>query len=191
MNKSLSIVIPVRVGGSVETTLRSLTGQTFQDFDIIISQDERSSASWARNRGFEFVKTEYVLFSDDDIEWLPNGLESLMTAIKLNPQAAYAYGSYQMGGRLYCDQVFDPVILHQRNYISTMSVIRSAEFPGFDESLDRLQDYELWLRMLTGGRTGVYCGRLIFKTERRSGITYDGCTSYETAFQRVHEKLGV
>lgn len=189
--KVLTVIIPLRQGGYPETTMRSLSKQTFQDFDVIVSQDEKGNASWARNRGFELAKTEFVLFCDDDINWMADGLETLVTGIRNHPAASYSYGSYWMDGRLYCDQEFDPVILRHRNYISTMSVIRTADFPMFDESLDRLQDWELWVRMMLGGKAGVYCGRLIFKTERRDGITRNGRVSYEEAEQIVKEKHGL
>jgi len=62
---------------------------------------------------------------------------------------------------------FDANSLHRSNYISTMSLIRTEKFPGFDESLHRFQDWDLWLTMLHNGDTGEFTGECSFKTESR------------------------
>lgn len=172
MSPSLSIIIPIRQGGNPAPTLTSLAASKFQDFEIICSWDHAGNANAARNAGFRLASAPLVLFSDDDITWKPDALARLVSTLGDNPDAAYAYGSYTMGGRTFCDRPFDGQRLRRGNYISTMSVIRREAFPGFDESLRRLQDYDLWLTMLGRGHVGVYCGAEIFTTAVRNGITY-------------------
>jgi hypothetical protein len=60
---------------------------------------------------------------------------------------------------------FDADSLCRGNYISTMSLIRTEKFPGFDESLKRFQDWDLWLTMLKEGDTGEFTGKCSFKTQ--------------------------
>lgn len=73
-----------------------------------------------------------------------------------------------------------------------MSVIRRSGFPGFDESLRRLQDYDLWLTMLGRGQRGVYCGAEVFSTLVRNGITYaPDAQPYEEALRVVRRKHGI
>jgi hypothetical protein len=97
-----------------------------------------------------------------------------------------------MGGRVQCDREFDAAALRRQNYISTMSVIRRDAFPGFDESLRRLQDYDLWLTMLAAGHVGVYCGAEVFSTLVRNGITYaPDAQPYEEALRIVRRKHGL
>jgi len=64
-------------------------------------------------------------------------------------------------------------------------------FPGWDESIERLQDFDLWLSILTPGKLAVNCGRRIFSTARRDGITQNGKVSYQDAWQRLKEKHGL
>jgi hypothetical protein len=87
-----------------------------------------------------------------------------------------------------CNVEFDAQRLRRHNFISTMSLVRRADHPGFDESLVRAQDWDLWLTMLEQGKVGVYCGRRIFRSAVRPGITYGGGTSWAKAVQIVKAK---
>ncbi len=171
---ALSVVIPVRKGGSPGITLSSLAGQTFRDFEAIVSWDQKANANWARNRGAELAESPLILFSDDDIKWEPDALAVLIHALEGAPAASFAYGGYENGERIQCDQPFCRERLLRANYISTMSLVQREHFPGFDETVERLQDWDLWLTMIDQGRVGVYCGSLIFRTDKGNGITYGG-----------------
>lgn len=167
-SNKISVVIPCRAGSYPKTTLYSLSKQTIdpKDFTVTIIFDEHQrGANWARNKGFESVLTEFVLFSDDDIEWKPYALELLRDTLVAFPEASYSYGAYRMNGGVYCRKAFNAAALKRNNYISTMSLIRTEHFPGFDESLKRLQDWDLWLTMLLQyGRVGIYCKSVIYDT---------------------------
>jgi glycosyltransferase involved in cell wall biosynthesis len=177
-------------------TMRTLGRQTFRDFlPVVVWDERRTGASRARNKGFRKADTELVLFSDDDINWRPGALESMVRALDANPMASYAYGAYRSNWRdpkqirTIGQREFDPGLLRKRNYISTMSVIRAAAFPGFDESLKRYQDWDLWLTMLEQGKTGIYCGETIFETRLdRGGISFGSIPINEARaiIQRKH-----
>ena len=190
--KEIGIVIPVRKGGNPRTTLESLARQTLQSFDVIVSWDRKWNANWARNKGFWMVENPFVLFSDDDIAWEPGALETLHQALLEHPEASYSYGGYFMPGiGEQCNAAFDAGLLRKRNLASTMSLIRTSDFIGFDESIQRGQDWDMWLGMLALGKIGVYCGRRIFTTEKRDGITYGSGVSWETATRAVRLKHGL
>jgi Glycosyl transferase family 2 len=155
---------------------------------IIVRDFAQCGANWARNQGFRHVRSEFVLFSNDDISWKPDALAVLLGTLQAAPDAAYAYGSYHLGRDLLCLDQFGPDLLRQRNYISTMSLIRSEAFPGFDESIKMLQDWDLWLTMLAQGKRGVHCGRTIFHTGRRRGITLNEEVTVEQAVHTIRQK---
>lgn len=183
----LSIIIPRRMEEGAELTLKSLATQTFKDFSTIVVPDEGKGASWARNEGFKRVESEYVLFSDNDIDWKPNALEVMMSALRRYPKASYAYGRYKIGDLVIGHKLFDPIALLKNNYISTMSIIRSKDFCGFDEKLKRFQDWDLWLTMTKQGKRGVYCNELIFETPLREGISIGGQAMIE-ALKAISDK---
>lgn len=187
----ITVVIPCRESENPYTTLRSLAKQSLQPSAIVVVYDEGRGANWARNRGFEMVQTPFVLFSDNDIEWEPYALESLYNTLQQQPQASYAYGWYEMNGAKFGVIDFSADPLRSNNYISTMSLIHSDDFPGFDESLQRLQDWDLWLTMLEHDKLGVYCGHKVFSTKKRAGITHGGGISWEDARAIVARKHGL
>lgn len=190
--KKITIVIPCREKDNAKITLNSLEKQTYKDFKVIVVKDEGKGANFARNKGFKSVDTEFVLFSDDDIKWRENALERLLEALESNPEASYSYGAYVMGGNVYCDQPFDEDLLLLTNYISTMSLIRTNDFPGFDESLGRFQDWDLYLNLLLNyDKKGVYCGEIIFDTDVRDGITHNGKVSIEEAYSKIKSKYHI
>lgn len=172
----ITVVIPHRQNTEdASTTLNSLQTQSFQDFKTVVVPDQFKGANWARNEGFKKCDTEFVLFSDNDIEWKNNALEVMYETLRRFKSAAYSYGRFKVDEQIWGHQVFDPVLLLTANYVSTMSLIRSEDFRlsgGFDESLKGFQDWDLWLGLLINHqKRGVYCNELIFTTKVRKGIS--------------------
>lgn len=192
MNR-VQVVIPVREGGDPSITIASLARSSFAT-TVQVTWDRWNNANRCRNEGFALTPpSEFVLFSDDDIVWSKTGIARLVAALDAHPEAAYSFGAYEMGGRIYCDHQFDAQALRKRNLASTMSLIRRPLFPGFDPEIKRLQDWDLWLTMAAKGHYGVHCGGApIFSTAvRQGGITYGGSVSYEEAFEVLKEKHGL
>jgi len=191
--KPLTVVIPCREEDGQQLTLESLSKQTFQHFSIVVAYDDGRGASFARNKGFSQCNSPYVLFSDNDIIWKPNAIKIMMDALQNNPDKSYAYGWYRRGKEVCSRKQFDEEILKKYNFINTMAVIRSKDFPGFDEKIKRLQDWDLWLNMLFKGKTGFYVNRQVFSTPKikGKGITYGNSISYDEAMRIVKEKYNL
>lgn len=185
MRPDISIVIPVRAGGSAQLTLSTLDRATQGvTFEIIVSHDsEGRGANYARNAGAKLAAGRFLLFSDDDIEWMPGAIHALLDGLEKAATAAYSYGAYWLEGTgVQCDREFSADALRRANYISTMSLIRAETFPGFDERIERLQDWDIFLSMLEAGHAGVLVpGVLLFRTYLRDGITQGGKVSYRDA----------
>jgi hypothetical protein len=175
----VSVIIPTYQHGSVlPSTLAALFRQTLADFEVIVVDDgstdgtaerlapwldririirqENSGAPVARNRGAAEARGEFVIFLDADARLRPDALELLVDALRRDQHATYAYASFALGWKKFRFWPFDGETLKGRNYIHTSALIRRARFPGFDEKLLRLQDWDLWLTMLERGDRGVF-----------------------------------
>jgi len=173
-------------------TLESINKQSYQDYEVIIVNDGSSDgvenlcakylrsleisnhylflnqtnlgAPAARNRGFQEAKGEYLFFCDADAVLHPQALETLWAYLENNPSASYAYSSFMWGKKLFKLGDFDPEKLKKMPYIHTMSLIRRSDYPasGWDESIKKLQDWDLWLTMLEEGHIGIFVPEILF-----------------------------
>ncbi|MHA1586443.1 MAG: glycosyltransferase family 2 protein [Candidatus Heimdallarchaeota archaeon] len=168
----ISIIIPSRPFEKI-ISMSSLKAQTYKNIEIIkVIDKKKEGAPVCRNRGFLKAKGEFVLFSDNDLEWDKNAIAILYKTLKENPKASYSYGSYTLGEELIGDKEFSKQELLKSNYISTMSLIRREDFIPFDEKIKKFQDWDLWLTMLEKGKIGKFCGHCVFSTEKKDGISY-------------------
>lgn len=208
----ISIIIPAyNQGYAIARCLNSIDKQTYQDFEVIIVNDgstdntleviknvcktwkrevtliyqENLGACSARNKGFKYSKGEYVLFCDSDLILYPMFLEKLNQALNTNPQAGYAYSDFKRGFKTCLTFDFDSNKLKQFNYIAIPSLIRRNIFPGFDESIRKFQDWDLWLTLLDAGHIGVRVREILFKViPSRSGMS----TWLPSAFYKINWK---
>lgn len=129
----------------------------------------------ARNFGFSKVSSDYVVFFDADNAMMPHFLATLYRALSGHETAAFAYCDrinvadgdvswYPMPLGLWRSGEFDVYRLKQSNYIDLASLIRADRFPGFDETIRRYQDWDLWLNMaLTQREIGLYVPEALFQ----------------------------
>ncbi len=204
----VSVIIPCyQSENTIEQTLWDIFNQTYGKIEIIAVNDgsddtttnilneyigrikiidqKNLGAGAARNTGFKESKGEYVLFCDSDIRLKPTMVEKMLKTLIKNPDKAYCYSSFKFGLHTFDLFEFDSKKLLKENYISTMSLIRRKYFIGFDESLLRYQDWDLWKRMLGKGYEGVwYPERLFYGPVRLSGISKISISNYLTLLLR-------
>jgi len=194
MSPKVTIIIPTyQCRDVIEKTLKSIFNQSFQNFEIIVIDDgstdntaeilrkyknkikviyqENQGAPAARNRGFRESSPEskYLLFCDADLILKPKMLEKMVDVLERHPEKSYVYCSFKFGFKRFKLWPFDPEKLKQMNYIPTTSLIRRKDFPeqGWDESLKKFQDWDLWLTMLEQNKTGIWIPEVLFKAKPR------------------------
>jgi hypothetical protein len=195
----ISVCIPVGPGREPSVAYDSLIKQNGRHaLEFCFGFDDQGKgANWARNQAWLQAEGQLLLWSDDDINWEPNALNDLKAALNRSPEASYSYGAWKIiggprDGLVQCDQPWDAKTLIKRSCVSTMSLMKAAHFPMFDEQLGRLQDWDLYLTMwLNRKMFGVNCGTLTFTTGDQGGITAQGQESWMRAKQYIMEKHGV
>jgi glycosyltransferase involved in cell wall biosynthesis len=150
--------------------MASILAQDFQDFELIVVDDgseppavlpenpslrlirtAHQGVGAARSRGLEAASGEFIAYCDDDDEWTPNHLSTLLNYLKDHPDVALVYGDSQWGQKVPYSADYDCYDLHLDNYIFASDVLHRAaaaqEVGGFDPTLQAHEDWDLWLRM--------------------------------------------
>lgn len=129
-------------------------------------------AQRARNAGVKDAEEPYLIFVDDDVVLHAGALRRMLRELSGAPSdVGYVYcdyriechGTYQhpAGDRLQ-SQEFSARELRNGNFVPMCSLMRREIFPGFDEKLKRLQDWDLWLSILENGYVGRYIPEALF-----------------------------
>lgn len=121
----------------------------------LFRQDKGQGACAARNLAIKAAAGEFVTGIDDDDEFLPNRLSSLLAAYDDQYSCVcsgyfWDYGSVRKA--LYTEQkvVRLPEVLDV-HCLSNQALVRTSRMlaqGGFDEQLAAFQDYDMWLRMV-------------------------------------------
>lgn len=140
--------------------------EEFSDMNIIYKATAKKlGRSAAGNLAMSMAQGRYLNFLDDDDLFFADHVEVLVyTLLDTGARAAYAYAfqtpitvksrepyKYKLGGyeQVY-RQKFDKILLCHHNYIPIQCMMfeRSLfeQYGGLDESLDALEDWDLWVR---------------------------------------------
>ncbi|MEQ8972795.1 MAG: glycosyltransferase [Coleofasciculus sp. C1-SOL-03] len=145
--------------GSTDNTLSVIS--QIKDSRLKVFSYANAGLAASRNRGISQATGTYISFIDADDLWTADKLEAQIKALEANPQAGVAYswtdwidesGQFlRPGGHIIANgNVYDKLLL--RDFIeggSNVLVLAKAfaEVGGFDESLNAVEDWEMWLRL--------------------------------------------
>lgn len=173
----VTVVMPTIPGRDSlrERALASVRAQTLQPLETIVVTDRtRLGAAWARNLGAAQVTTTWLAWLDDDDEFLPHHLETLLAATQVaDPTPDLVYACMEVvGGRdptavAQDGQWVNPCgvpfgheqeqhLRYQGNFIPVTYLVRAQlvrEVGGMPPSGGRgyEEDYQLLLRLLNVG----------------------------------------
>lgn len=190
---SISVIISsYQHGKTIARTIEAVLAQTRLADEILVVDDGSTDATReivasfgetvrylvqpnlgapsARNLGFRESVGDLILFCDADVVMKPTMLERLEAVLKAHSEASYAYCRFRWGWKSFRCRAFDADALRKRNFIHTSAaLIRREHFPGFDESIKKFQDWDVWLTMLDQGHDGVFVDEELYVVKQDQG----------------------
>lgn len=151
-------IIVVDDGSTDETPV---IAQQFGDAIRCIRQSNRGLSA-ARNTGIKNARAEIIALLDSDDLWEPQFLERMVYHLNLHPEAAGIYCGFQYINskgevvgepslKIVPPELFHATMSDDGNWLAPSAVMfrkRLAEHVGlFDESLQSVQDWDLWIRL--------------------------------------------
>lgn len=144
---------------------------------VRVIRQVNAGAGAARNAGLRAARTPWMAFLDADDRWLPDFLRGQLAFLERHPEADLAYsdgmiiGRSALAGCTFMSQCRAggkatlERLLRQDAAVLLSSVVarREAiqEIGGFDATLRRGQDFDLWLRLARQGRRLAYHDRVL------------------------------
>jgi glycosyltransferase involved in cell wall biosynthesis len=214
-----SIIIPCyKAENSITQALGAVMDQDFKNFEVICVLDgpdenteriiktfpqvkyevlpKNMGAPAARNRGFALSSGKYVIFSDSDVYWHPGMFRKFKETFEKNPDVDFVYGGYKwtdMEGA-HVPHDFDPYLLNVMNYIDTGNPVKREwveKVGGWDETLKRWQDWDLWLRIVKAGAKGMRIEEITRSADfPKAGKNISGQDNYAPTYHIVRKKHG-
>ena len=193
----ISVVIPHRRSRSDWFSRHCLPSIIENEPAQIIIEDRDGGACEKRNSGAAKALQYYLFFADDDSILIPGALREMLDALEKDAGASFAYSDTKMvhyDGIPYPNpagirkaQPWDLEALKKGNYVETMSLMRRDIFPGFDPSIQRFQDWDLWLTLGIAGHRGVYIPKVLFELHHFD-VGISASVPFDSSLSRIREK---
>lgn len=142
--------------GSTDGTADLMAALSARDPRVRYIRQPNSGGGAARNRGIDAARGEVIAFQDSDDEWLAGKLAAQLESRGGSPALVFTAhtvvmidGSEEVRPKIASDRASD---LLAHNFISTQTVLVDRVILGasrFDERLRRLQDWDLWLSLIS------------------------------------------
>jgi glycosyltransferase involved in cell wall biosynthesis len=166
----------------------------------IIVEDWDGGACEKRNVGAAKSTQPYLIFVDDDSYLYEFALIEMLRALEADPDAMFAYSDarhvmypdvpYPNGNGIRKAMPWDIESLKRGNYVETMSLMRREAFVGFDPSIKRFQDWDLWLTLASLGHRGTYIPQTLFELHHFD-IGISASVPFDESLQAIWTKHGI
>ncbi len=217
-NPEISVVIPCfNQGEYLHDAIRSVFRQSFRSWEIIVVDDGSTDPgtrnvlrklsyprtrlirqrnlglSAARNTGMKAASGELLIPLDADDQLAGHFMAEMRTALRQQPEAAFAHCWTRLFGEqslIWVDRPYNPYqLLLSNSLVGCVLMKKDAwlEAGGYNEEmLSGNEDWDMWLRFLENGRGTVEVPRPLFRY-RQHGISMSLAT--EARFEAAREEM--
>ena len=171
---------------------------------VVYIKKDNGGVSSARNAGIRAARAPLIALLDGDDVWTPDFLAVQTEYLRTHPQTDIVYGDgvvfgdSPLAGRRMMElspshgEVNFESLVSCRCSVATSVLARKAAIlgvGGFDESLRRAEDFDLWVRAAHAGVKISYHEQVIMRCRhRRSGLSADAVAMREAGLASL-EKL--
>ncbi len=150
--------------GSNADTVAYLESLTHDKRVRLLRLNHSGNPGIARNAGIAAARGTLLAFLDSDDLWVPTKLERQIAALRADPECGWSYTAFvtvdadgvplvseqnrrwtPYGGRIFPEVVRAAAAIRLPSVLVSTELVR--ETGGFDETIDRSEDYDLWLRL--------------------------------------------
>lgn len=183
--------------------------EEFSDLNVLYkASGEKVGRSKAGNMAMEMAHGKYLNFLDDDdlfyadhVEVLVSSIENRQekaayafafeTPVEVHSKSPYRYEVYDYRG--VHKQEFNRILLCHHNYIPIQCIMFEKslfeEYGGLDETLDALEDWDLWVRYAM--HTDFYCVKKttsVYRVPHNKSVNETRQKDLDDALQVVRKK---
>jgi len=164
----------------------------------LVQTDETLPRSRAANKALQESSGDWLMFLDDDDWLMPGHVARLARVLSDQPACLAAYTGVALAGedKRWLGQVFDLPFDGVRQLAGNLTPIHAVLFSrqllargcSFDESLDRFEDWDFWLKVASHGPMVHLPGvSAAYRIHDSSGVHEDSGPQGEST-QKIYEK---
>lgn len=188
--------------GSTDHT--AVVAASFQDDRVVYVQQQNAGRSAARNQGLALARGEFIAFLDDDDLYLPGKLAVQVHYLENHEEIGLVGGdseiisasgapiSLKVGGTEQ-RRLTLPASLYACPLLPSSILLRSSWLGAvdhwFDESMDRAEDTDFWIRLLVAGCGMTWTPDIVCKYRRHDGNSQQDGERYYRGYLKLLDKL--
>ena len=153
---------------------------------------EHGGACKARNEGAKYATGDFLSFWDADCYAEPEMSAMWEMTLKDNLDCDFCYSGYAWADpnmKGYESEPFNPEMLEHYNYIASMFPLAKDRFPGWDESLSGMQDWDYWRRVVKAGSKGAFIPGFGFVTDVPGADSISGSKNEAEHFEKTKTRI--
>ena len=187
--------------GSTDAT--AAVAENYRSRGVRVLLQANAGAAAARNRALLVARGKLVVLLDSDDLWEPDYLETMVQFLDRNPEVSIAFcnsrffGESKHAGKTY-QEVYPPAppitfakLAGQVSHVCLDAILRREVFKRvgmFDERLQAVEDFDLWLRALQAGCRIEPIARVLVHYRRHAASVSADSTVMGSAVLQVLDK---